>query len=29
MLPLGHIMIETVSMNVSQDSKLTPRKYNT
>jgi hypothetical protein len=29
MLPLGHITIETVSMNIAQDSKLSPRKYNT
>jgi hypothetical protein len=29
MLPLGHITIENVSMNVSRDSKPSPRKYNT
>jgi hypothetical protein len=29
MLPLEHITIETVSMNISWDSKLSPRKYNT
>jgi hypothetical protein len=29
MLPLGHITIETASMNVARDFKLSPRKYNT
>jgi hypothetical protein len=29
MLSLGHITIETVSMNVTRDSKMSPRKYNT
>jgi hypothetical protein len=29
MLPLGHIMIETMSMNVTRDSQLSLRNYNT
>jgi hypothetical protein len=29
MLPLGHIMIEIMSMIVSRDSKMSPKKYNT